>query len=63
MNEDFAAPAKGLPFLSTAFVSQAAVAPLLLPLSHFFMKEVFAAPASGFPSLPTARASQLVGAG
>ena len=43
----FAAPASGLPFLSTAFGAQASAL-------HFFRKEFFAAPASGLPSALTA---------
>src|SRR5262249_28317466 len=43
----FAAPASGLPFLSTAFGSQASFV-------HFVMKLLSAAPARGLPSLPTA---------
>jgi hypothetical protein len=58
MNEVFAAPANGLPFLSTALVSQEAAAVGVLPPSHFFIKDVFAAPVSGLPFLPTACASQ-----
>jgi hypothetical protein len=59
MYEVFAAPANGLPFLSTALDSQEVAAVGELPPSHFFMKEVFAAPVSGLPFLPTACASQL----
>src|SRR6266436_2083498 len=41
----FAAPASGLPFLSTAFGSQASFV-------HFVMKLLSAAPARGLPSFP-----------
>jgi hypothetical protein len=58
MYEVLAAPASGLPFLSMAFCSHAAVAESP-PASHFFMNEVLAAPASGLPFLPTALLSQL----
>lgn len=54
----FAAPAKALPFLPTAFASQADALPSELPASHFFINDFFAAPARGLPLLPTAFASQ-----
>jgi len=67
INDDFAAPASGLPSFPTALLAHAAETLLLLPASHFLMKEVFAAPASGFPFLSIAWDSQLdpaaVGAG
>lgn len=60
MNEAFAAPARGLPFLPTAFSAQpeAAEAPPFASASHFFMNEALAAPARGLPSLPTALDAQ-----
>jgi hypothetical protein len=63
MKEAFAAPARGLPFLPTAFASQLDEAALVPPASHFFMKEALAAPASGLPDFDTACASQLEAAG
>ena len=61
MNDVFAAPASGLPFLSIALVSQDAAAEA--PPSHFLMKDVLAAPVNGLPLDDTARASQLDAAG
>jgi hypothetical protein len=58
MYEVFAAPANGLPFLSTALDSQEVAAVGELPPSHFFIKDVLAAPVSGLPFLPIACASQ-----
>jgi hypothetical protein len=48
----FAAPASGLPFLSTAFGSQASFV-------HLVMKLLSAAPARGLPSFPTALIEQV----
>jgi hypothetical protein len=60
MNELFAAPASGLPFLSIAFAAHADdLSGAGAEASHFFRKEVFAAPASGLPFLSIAFASQL----
>jgi hypothetical protein len=60
INELFAAPASGLPFLSMAFSAQPDpfAAPLLAPASHFFMNDDFAAPERGLPSLLTALSAQ-----
>ncbi|WP_309269489.1 hypothetical protein [Azonexus sp.] len=57
MNDLFAAPASGLPFLLTALPSQAVTTALSARI-HFFMNVFFAAPASGLPLLLTALASQ-----
>lgn len=60
MNAALAAPAKGLPFLPTAFVahSESAATASLASASHFFRKDCLAAPAKGLPFLPMALASQ-----
>jgi len=58
MKEFLAAPAKGFPFLLTAFSAQLDAPAALLPPSHFLMEEALAAPVSGLPLLPTAFVSQ-----
>jgi hypothetical protein len=60
INEFFAAPDRGLPFLPMAFSAHPdpAAAPPLASASHFFIDEVLAAPDRGFPALLTALDSQ-----
>ena len=61
MNEFLAAPARALPFLSTALAVQPDAA--TASASHFLIDDDLAAPVSGLPSLLTALASQADGAG
>lgn len=63
MKEFLAAPAKGFPFLLTAFSAQPDAPAALLPPSHFLMDEALAAPVSGLPFLPTAFVWQSEAAG
>jgi hypothetical protein len=60
MNEVFAAPDRGMPFLPMAFSARPdpAAAPPVASASHFLIDEVFAAPDRGFPALLTALDSQ-----
>ena len=56
MNEFLAAPARALPFLSTALAAQPEA--VTASASHFLMLDALAAPVSGLPSLLRALASQ-----
>ena len=61
MKEFLAAPARALPFLSTALAVQPDAA--TASASHFLIDDDLAAPVRGLPSLLTALASQADGAG
>ena len=61
MNEFLAAPARALPFLSTALAVQPDAA--TASASHFLIDDDLAAPVRGLPSLLTALTSQADGAG